>query len=360
MSWRHCAKDASPLCCVSAATELNSTPNAAGSAAISEHSTLGVEYIYLPFGFGHRTPVLNFVNARSVDDELLDGSKDTSVPSIEKPKPFADSFKAVVHICNDENIKGHVSDFTNCTVEIDPKIHFNDEYGILFHYNDYHGNESKCTRVKSPRADVVVISYQTAKGVRKDDDDAGRKSKGGKGGGGKGKGSNGNGKGGNSEGVTDEDEEVLDVTEEFCINMAFKRNRGCLNPPPEEYSMTEYAPPKPPYMKQPNNPTEPPSSAPGSAAASAQSSNQPGNELRRTRVRATQKQMRQERASDRLCSNKPPASTPRAATRTALKRRSRKRCILTSRTGCMSWTSLQPTSLQHVITYVDNDDVIYI
>ncbi|KAG1748447.1 uncharacterized protein EDB91DRAFT_879466 [Suillus paluster] len=231
---------------VTAASQLKSTPNAVGSAAISEHiSTVGTEYV--PFCSGHRTRVLTLNNAcrvgdvrpwitRDVEDfrechpdtilqKLLDDCKDTFVPPVEKSKLFEDSLQAVVQLCNDQKIKGHIEGFANCTLENGSYIHFiqaanaallelrslkvsglrdytrNDDTDIIFHHNDYPIFQTHQGATSLRKPDIVVVSYKTAKG------------KSGKGKGGKGKGRKG--KGGKAKGNdTEEDDKEADDTKE--------------------------------------------------------------------------------------------------------------------------------------------------
>ncbi|KAG0698152.1 hypothetical protein DFH29DRAFT_1019768 [Suillus ampliporus] len=103
---------------VNAAPKLKSTPNAVGSAVISEHiSTVGVHVDDIRPWIARDVENFRRCGADTMLQELLHGCKDTSVPPIEKSKLFGDSLKAVERICNDEKITEHVKAFAKCTSE---------------------------------------------------------------------------------------------------------------------------------------------------------------------------------------------------------------------------------------------------
>ncbi|OAX31911.1 hypothetical protein K503DRAFT_34340 [Rhizopogon vinicolor AM-OR11-026] len=296
---------------------IKSTPNAAGTAAVSEYiGTLGVD-----------VPGLRPFITRDIHDhtkcgpdtmlqELLYRCRDSSRPIPDKSTLLETCLTAVLPICNDTvDIKQHLTAFVNgCTVENESHAHFaraantallrmnslevsglpssrdDNPSDILFHRNDpmpitqYHqGAES------NRKPDVVVVSCKSARiaengGMRSTKDMIYTE------------------KACNAPDANFKWEDVLSTVE-------FKRrkNHNMKLPPTTDCEVKEFDPPTQPYMdlrkeiKEMNemqNRSEPPSLTRAPAAASTSKTS---NESRRQSERLMEKK----RNSEHLTSNEP-------------------------------------------------------
>ncbi|KAG2336803.1 hypothetical protein BDR05DRAFT_970860, partial [Suillus weaverae] len=185
---------------VDSGPELKSTPLAVGSAAVSEHiSTVGVNVSNVRPWIGRDVEDYRECPVDKMLQELLYYCVDRSKPHPDKPTLLADCLKAVLPICNKgkdaQAIKQHLGDLLNSTVEdqmykpfiqasnlaldglsklsapglVCSKAHDDDK--ILFHQNDPRNITQKHQGEKSTRRpDVVIVSYTSAKKVRKQSD----------------------------------------------------------------------------------------------------------------------------------------------------------------------------------------------
>ncbi|KAG1840485.1 hypothetical protein DFJ58DRAFT_689182 [Suillus subalutaceus] len=280
---------------VNSASELKSTPLAVGSAAVSDHvSTLGVRIHDVRPWITRDVENFRKCDADAMLQELLCGFEER--PSSEKSKLLQDSLKAVLDICNNTpEITDNLTEFANCTVEPISYPSFvraanaallklrslevsglpappHDETDILFHHNDKDMKQMHQDVKSTRKPDVVLVSREAAKGVAK---------------GGKTKGkSKGKGKEFNTDTAATKPHgnfNWIDVRS----TVEFKRSRT-LDPPVLPYKVTEYAPPKPgsKYLNLGSGTENPKPTGTSLAptAAPARSSNKPSNEPRGTRA----------------------------------------------------------------------------
>ncbi|KAG0693398.1 hypothetical protein DFH29DRAFT_1084235 [Suillus ampliporus] len=362
---------------VNAAPKLKSTPNAVGSAVISEHiSTVGVHVDDIRPWIARDVENFRRCGADTMLQELLHGCKDTSVPPIEKSKLFADSLKAVERICNDEKITEHVKAFAKCTSETTSYSDFvkatnaallelqslnvpgltaprNDDSDILFHYNDYPITQMHQDQQALRKPDVVVVSCNTAttaSGPQKDG--KGRKVK--------------DTTGKSVDESTKKRKLYMDTAAkkpqdhfkwgDVTSTLEFKRKRGPLAPPPDKYKVKEYVAPKPQYLpKDADGPVEPTNLAPGPAAAS---SNQPSSQSRRTR--GSESQGENKRTSDHLRSSEPASKRIKSNNDNRTEEKDPKKLPPNVQNGIyVAEMFAANIARQHVISYVVNNDVIY-
>ncbi|KAG1720569.1 uncharacterized protein EDB91DRAFT_1280577 [Suillus paluster] len=382
---------------VNAAPTLKSTPNAVGSAVISEHiSTVGVQISDLrPW---NSRDVENFrqCGADAMLQELLDGCQDTSVPPIEKSKLLKDSLNAVVNLCNNEKIKEHVKAFAKCTTEPASYPHFvkaanaallelhslnvsgltaprNNDTDILFHHNDYPINQMHQDQKAQRKPDVVVVSCNTTKGLWKVEEVNNEKCKDGRAKSRKANDAKGNGKDGRGKDATAKDESSKKRRSLYMETAAqkpnshfqwcdvhstfeFKRKKGALTAPPKTYKVKEYIAPKQQYLPKDTDPVEPTSLASRPAAAGF---NQPSNQSRRG---SGQVQSKQEKkcSSNHLPSNEPASKHAKSNNETGTEEKEPKKLPPNVQNGMyVAEMFAANIARQHVSSCVVNNDIIY-
>ncbi|KAG1720577.1 uncharacterized protein EDB91DRAFT_1230992 [Suillus paluster] len=392
---------------VNAAPTLKSTPNAVGSAVISEHiSTVGVQISDLCPWISWDVENFRQCGADAMLQELLDGCQDTSVPPIEKSKLLKDSLNAVVNLCNNEKIKEHVKAFAKCTTEPASYPHFvkaanaallelhslnvsgltaprNNDTDILFHHNDYPINRMHQDQKAQRKPDIVVVSCNTAKGLRKveevnnekckDDKAKGRRAKGRRAKSGKAKDAKGNGKDGRGKDVTAKDESSKKRRSLYMETAAqkpdghfqwrdvhstfeFKCKKGALTAPPKTYKVKECIAPKQQYLPKDTDPVEPTSLASGHAAAG---SNQPSNQSRRGSGQVQSKQEKK-RSSNHLPSNEPASKRAKSNNETGIEEKEPKKLPPNVQNGMyVAEMFAANIARQHVISCVVNNNIIY-
>ncbi|KAG2134053.1 uncharacterized protein EDB93DRAFT_1173291 [Suillus bovinus] len=321
-------------------------------------------------------------------------------PDSEKSKLLQDSLEAVLDICNNTpEITDNLTEFANCATEPSSYPSFvraanaallklrslevsglqasphNDDTDILFHYNDKDIKQTHQGAESTRKPDVVLVSRKALKGAAK-----GRETKS------KGKGK-GKGKGtGQASTGNDDDDEDQD-TEEFYANKAAKKPHGnfkwvdvrstvefkrssTINPPVLPYKVSEYAPPNP-RLKYLNlwNATEslePRAAAPAPAAAPTRSSNMPSNEPQGTRTSERLKvKSDSKRKSDQLDANNSASKRQKKTDEIPADQKETKeepeKIHPNVQNGLYVAEILAANiALQCVISYVVNNDIIYI
>ncbi|KAG2129041.1 uncharacterized protein EDB93DRAFT_1183411 [Suillus bovinus] len=320
-------------------------------------------------------------------------------PRSEKSKLLQDSLEAVLDICNNTpEITDNLTEFANCATEPSsypsfvraanaallklrnlevsglPASPHNDDTDILFHYNDKDIKQRHQGAESTRKPDVVLVSRKAVKGAAK-----GRETKSKAKGKGKGK-SKGQASTGNDD---DEDQD----TEEFYTNKAAKKPHGnfkwvdvrstvefkrnsTINPPVLPYKVSEYAPPNP-RLKYLNlwNATEnlePRAAAPAPAAAPTRSSNMPSNEPQGTRTSERLKvKSDSKRKSDQLDANEPTSKRQKKPDEILADQKETKeepeKIHPNVQNGLYVAEILAANiALQCVISYVVNNDIIYI
>ncbi|KAG2153590.1 uncharacterized protein EDB93DRAFT_1135630 [Suillus bovinus] len=303
-------------------------------------------------------------------------------PDSEKSKLFQDSLEAVLDICNNTpEITDNLTEFANCATEPSsypsfvraanaallklrnlevsglPASPHNDDTDILFHYNDKDIKQRHQGAESTRKPDVVLVSRKAVKGAAK-----GRETKSKAKGKGKSK-----SKGQASTGNDDDDEDQ--DTEEFYANKAAKeasRKLQMVLP----YKVSEYAPPNPRlrYLNLWNakENIEPRAAAPAPAAAPTRSSNMPSNEPQGTRTSERLKvKSDSKRKSDQLDANEPGSKRQKKTDEIPADQKEPKEEPEKIHPNVQNGLYVAEIfaaniALQCVISYVVNNDIIYI
>ncbi|KAG1754535.1 hypothetical protein EDB19DRAFT_1666907 [Suillus lakei] len=348
---------------------LNSTPLTVGSAAVGEHvSTLGVGVNDVRQWITRDIDNHRECDADAMLQELLCGFEER--PSSEKSKLLQDSLKAVLDICsNTREITENLTEFANCTVEPNSYPSFvcaasaallklsslevpglpappHNETDILFHHNNKDMKQMHQDTMSTCKPDVILVSRKAAKGMAE-------------GGEAKGKGAKKEFYANKAATVPHGNFNWIDVHS----TLEFKRN-PTLAPPVLPYKVTKYAPPKPGF-KYLNlwNGTENPEPT---GAAPARSSNKPSNEPRGTGAsERLQTKSDSKRKSDQSDPSEPASKrlkkTNENRTNQKEPKKEPQRIHPNVQNGLyVAEIFAANIALQCVISYVVNNDIIYI
>ncbi|KAG2127278.1 uncharacterized protein EDB93DRAFT_1332694 [Suillus bovinus] len=360
-----------------------------GSAAVSEHiSTLGIRVRDVPLWITWDVENYKKCEADGMLQWLLCGFDER--PSSEKSKLLQDSLTAVLDICNNTpEITDNLTEFANCATEPSSYPSFvraanaallklrslevsglpaspqNNDMDILFYHNDKDRTRVHQGAKSMRKPDVVLVSRKAVKAAVK-----GREAKG------KGQASMGN----------DGEDQNQDI-EVFYMNKAAKKLHGnfkwidvrstvefkrssTLDPPVLPYQVTKYAPFNP-RLKYLNlwNATEnldPTAATLAPAAASTRSSNMPSDEPQGTR---TSEQLKaksdSKRKSDELDFNEPACKRQKKTDENSTDQKEiteePEKIHPNIQNGLYAAVLFTANiALQCVISYVVNNDIIYI
>ncbi|KAG0698935.1 hypothetical protein DFH29DRAFT_834252 [Suillus ampliporus] len=355
--------------------KLKSTPNAVGSAVVSEHiSTLGVEVDDVRLWIARDVEDFRKCEADAMLKELLYCCRDPSEPLPDKSTLLNACLQAVLPLCNAtgdaQDIKNHLSEFVTCTAErhsyapfvqaancallelskldapglISSKTH-DDPNDILFHVNDpsfinqtHQGAESR------RKPDVVVVSCQSARNAGKEKKDLKEKiyTK--------------------ARCKPDSNFQWTDVRS----TLEFKRTKNRLQLPPSTYQVKDSNPSDQKYMdyrirNETNDPVEPTGSTPVPAGDPTQSSHEPSsapgrpNQSEQLKSKGDKK-----RTSDHLRSSEPRSKRPKSNNENKGNEKEPKKIHPIVQNGLyVAEMFAAHMARLHVISFVVNDDMLY-
>ncbi|KAG1719638.1 uncharacterized protein EDB91DRAFT_1351878 [Suillus paluster] len=363
---------------VDAVPQLKSTPNAVGSAVVSEHiSTLGVDVHDIRPWITRDVQDFSRCEFDEMLRELLYRCRDPSKsPPTDKSTLLNDSFQAVLPLCNQtsaaQDINKHLSDFVKCTTEVPSYAPFiraanrallelsdldapgllsskthDDSNDILFHLNDpmfmkqtHQGAEAR------RKPDVVIISRESARHVRKNGKDCTKEHMYGE--------------------LACRKPDVNFQWTGVRSILEFKRTKTRLQTPPSTYTVKDYDASDQKYMEyhirnETSDPAEPAGSTPAPADGPTQSSHETSNAQPPTQSGQSKRKGDKKRTSGHLDSSEPSSKRPKSNNENQGNEKEPKRIHPIVQNGVyVAELFAAHVARQHVISCVVNDDMLYL